>query len=318
MEIGQILIILVPIFFVIILGYIAGHFKMFNAETSKGINTLVTKVALPAHLFVGITTTSRQTLIEKWPFLVALTIGILGFYIVFLFICRYGLKYDLTGSSMFSLNSAQPTFAFMGIPILGSLFGAQAVAIPIAITGIVVNAMLDPLATIIGTVGQRNAKGNDNHDSLFKVMMKSILHGLLEPLALAPLIAVILTLLGFHSPKLLQHSLEQIGSVTSGVALFAIGVTVGIRKISISLPSLSIALLKTVIQPLLMLGIATAMGMSSDDITKLVLLVAFPGSAVAAMIALRFESMEAETASAFVISAVLSTITLPILISLLM
>ena len=46
---------------------------------------------------------------------------------------------------MFSLNSAQPTFAFMGIPVLGSLFGMQEVAIPIAITGIVVNAMLDPL-----------------------------------------------------------------------------------------------------------------------------------------------------------------------------
>ena len=40
-----------------------------------------------------------------------------------------------------------------------------------------------------------------------------------------------------------------------------------------------------------------------------------PGSAVAAMIATNFESQEAETASAFVISAVLSIISLPILIA---
>ncbi|MDQ0207719.1 putative permease [Alkalicoccobacillus murimartini] len=50
----------------------------------------------------------------------------------------------------------------------------------------------------------------------------------------------------------------------------------------------------------------------------LVLLVAFPGSAVAAMIAVRFESMEAEAGSAFVLSAIISVLTLPFLISLLM
>ncbi|BBP92890.1 hypothetical protein BsIDN1_65080 [Bacillus safensis] len=49
---------------------------------------------------------------------------------------------------------------------------------------------------------------------------------------------------------------------------------------------------------------------------KAVLLVAFPGSAVAAMIATRFEKQEAETASAFVISAIMSLITLPIIIAL--
>lgn len=42
-----------------------------------------------------------------------------------------------------------------------------------------------------------------------------------------------------------------------------------------------------------------------------------PGSAVAAMIATRFESLESETVSAFVISAVISLAILPVLISLL-
>lgn len=64
--------------------------------------------------------------------------------------------------------------------------------------------------------------------------------------------------------------------------------------------------------------IAWAMGTSQEDTTMLVLLVAFPGSAVAAMIAVRFESMEAEAGSAFVLSAIISVLTLPFLISLLM
>ncbi|MET3210843.1 UNVERIFIED_CONTAM: putative permease [Paenibacillus sp. PvR008] len=188
MATGHIFIILIPIFFVILIGYFAGLFKAFNPASSKGLNTLVTKFALPAHLFIGITTTPRETLIQKWSFLVALLLGVIGFYIVLLVGYRLIAKKALTESSMFALNSTQPSFAFMGIPVLGSLFGSAAVAIPIAITGIVVNAILDPLASILGTVGQRKTTEADAKGNLFTVTMKSVLHGLSEPLACVPLI----------------------------------------------------------------------------------------------------------------------------------
>lgn len=98
--------------------------------------------------------------------MISLVIGIVGFYVIILLLLRFLFKYDLTDASMFSLNSAQPTFAFMGIPVLGSLFGMQEVAIPIAITGIVVNAMLDPLAIIVGTVG-RSSKNKRKRQTAF-------------------------------------------------------------------------------------------------------------------------------------------------------
>ncbi|WP_258296855.1 AEC family transporter [Paenibacillus peoriae] len=319
MATGHIFIILIPIFFVILIGYFAGLFKAFNPASSKGLNTLVTKFALPAHLFIGITTTPRETLIQKWPFLVALLLGVIGFYIVLLIVYRLIAKKGLTESTIFALNSTQPSFAFMGIPVLGSLFGSAAVAIPIAITGIVVNAILDPLASILGTVGQRKTTESDGtKGNLFKVTMKSVLHGLSEPLACVPLFGVVLTLCGFHAPKLLQSMFDQIGNITAGTALFAIGVTIGIKKITFSPKALSIAVLKAIVMPIVMLGIAVLIGLSHEDVTKAVLLVAFPGSAVAAMIATRYETLETEAASAFVISSVLSLISLPLLISLLL
>lgn len=151
-----------------------------------------------------------------------------------------------------------------------------------------------------------------------KVTVKSILHGLSEPLACVPLIGVILVLCGFQSPHLLEKSLEQIGGITSGAALFAVGVTIGIRKVQFSPTAFGISILKVVVQPLIMLGIAHAIGLSSDDVTKLVLLVAFPGSSVAAMISLKFDSLAGETASSFFISALMSLVTLPFFISWLM
>ncbi|MFP7478710.1 AEC family transporter [Terribacillus saccharophilus] len=321
MSFGEIFIILVPIFFVILLGFIAGNRGIFNKETSKGINTLVTKIALPAHLFVGITTTSRETIFDKASFLVALLIGVIGFFIVLLLITKWTTKYDFVTSTMFSLNSTQPTFAFMGIPVMGSIFGADAIAIPIALMGIIVNAVLDPMSTIFGTIGTRNkdAESAENKESLFKVTMKSIAHGLTEPLACVPIIGLILVLVfNFHLPELGEKSLDQIGDVVSGVALFAVGVTIGINKIKLSFSAFSIAILKAVVQPLVMVGIALALGLAHNDFVQAVLLVSFPGSAVATMIAIRFKSLETEVASAFVISAILSIVTLPFLITAIM
>ncbi|MFJ6413020.1 transporter [Terribacillus saccharophilus] len=321
MSFGEIFIILVPIFFVILLGFIAGNRGIFNKETSKGINTLVTKIALPAHLFVGITTTSRETIFDKASFLVALLIGVIGFFIVLLLITKWTTKYDFVTSTMFSLNSTQPTFAFMGIPVMGSIFGADAIAIPIALMGIIVNAVLDPMSTIFGTIGTRNkdAESAENKESLFKVTMKSIAHGLTEPLACVPIIGLILVLVfNFHLPELGEKSLDQIGDVVSGVALFAVGVTIGINKIKLSLSAFSIAILKAVVQPLVMVGIALALGLTHNDFVQAVLLVSFPGSAVATMIAIRFKTLETEVASAFVISAILSIVTLPFLITAIM
>lgn len=316
MSVGHILYILVPIFFVIILGWLAGHYKSFDASSSKALNALVTKFALPAHLFIGITTTDRKALIEQWPFLLALFLGIAGFYAVLLLLSRFAGKQSLKDASMFALNSAQPTFAFMGIPVLGAIYGSSVVAIPIALTGIVVNAVLDPAATIIASVASRNS-GRERNGHFGRLIWNSILHGLKEPLALVPLIGVVLALSGFHSPDLLNKSLNQIGDITSGAALFAVGVTIGVRSISFSVSAFAISLLKTIVQPLLMLLIAYLCGLSSADTVKAVLLVSFPCSAVAAMIATRFESLESETASSFVISAVISLVTLPLLISIL-
>ncbi|MED3787402.1 AEC family transporter [Peribacillus frigoritolerans] len=315
MNIGNIFLTLIPIFFTIIIGYLGGYFKVFNSESSKGLNTLVTKFALPAHLFIGITTTSKQTLINQWSFFLTMTIGVIGFYIILLIVARFVFKFDLTKASMFSLNATQPAFAFMGISVLGSLFGAQEIAIPIAITGIVVNALLDPLATIVGTVGQSGlGKSKDEKTNILGI----VLHGLSEPLACIPLLAVVLTLLGFQAPDIIKNALDQIGSVTSGVALFAVGVTVGIRKISLRPIAFGISILKVVAIPIYMILVAHLIGLDHADTIKAILLVSFPGSAVAAMISTRFDSLSTETASSFVISTILSLITLPIYISLLM
>ncbi|MFP7486454.1 AEC family transporter [Priestia filamentosa] len=313
MSIENLFILLLPVFFVILVGYLAGYFKFLSADNAKGLTTFVTKFALPAHLFVGIVTTSRDKLLEELPFFIVMTVGMLGFFLIVMIVSSFFFKKNLTRSAIYGLNSTQPSFAFIGIPVLGGIFGAAAVTVPIAITGIVVNAFLIPAATLIGAVGN-NKSGNEK---LSTIIGRSLKKGISSPLAFVPFIALILAIFGVHFSGTFTGMFDMIGDTVSGVALFAIGATVGIKKFSLNTKAIGISFLKIVIHPLFMLAVALIFGLSNSEAIMAVLLVSFSCSSVAVMVSAEFKELEKETASAFVISTIFSLLTIPLFIALL-
>ena len=66
----QILSVLLPVFFVLLLGYFAGRAKAFDSDQVAGLSELVLDFALPASLFVGTVRTPRTRArmgAEHWP-----------------------------------------------------------------------------------------------------------------------------------------------------------------------------------------------------------------------------------------------------------
>ena len=84
--------VLLPVLFVILLGYWAGRSHRFDTDQVKGINALVLDFAFPALMFVGISSTSRSEMFAELPFLFSLFIGFAGFYVAALFIGRRLLR----------------------------------------------------------------------------------------------------------------------------------------------------------------------------------------------------------------------------------
>src|SRR5580700_3665440 len=87
-----ILTALIPIFFVLALGYLAGRFKRVDNQRVAELNTLVMEYALPASLFAATWRTSREALIGQWPMVVALGFGMLIIYAVAYFLQRRVFK----------------------------------------------------------------------------------------------------------------------------------------------------------------------------------------------------------------------------------
>src|SRR6202453_1857021 len=73
---------LLPVFFVLALGYIAGKRRSFNADQAAGLSKLALSFALPASLFVGMTEIPRDLLLEQGRLVLALILAHSGLFLV--------------------------------------------------------------------------------------------------------------------------------------------------------------------------------------------------------------------------------------------
>ena len=65
MNIGGLVGALLPVFFVLALGYFAGKRNAFDADQAAELSKLALGFALPASLFVGMTEIPRELLLQQ-------------------------------------------------------------------------------------------------------------------------------------------------------------------------------------------------------------------------------------------------------------
>ena len=184
MSVADIISVLIPVFVVIALGYLAGARKIFDEDQVDGFNEFVLGFALPAMVFVGVVSTPRSVLAGDVALFVGVTAVQLLFMLLGLVLFRVVLKRDLASSAIVALMIAVPTAAFMGTPILDALFRKPSSSLAISLYAISVNAVILPLAIVILEWATRPR----DQDQAFGTVLRRVLITTASPLAARPTI----------------------------------------------------------------------------------------------------------------------------------
>ncbi len=115
--------VLLPVLFVLVIGYWAGRSRKFDADQVNGVNELVLDFALPAIMFVGIVKAAPGQTAAETPLILAIVAGFFGFYLVVLAASLLVLRHSLGEAALQACSLSFPSVAFMGIPIFKGLFG---------------------------------------------------------------------------------------------------------------------------------------------------------------------------------------------------
>lgn len=310
---NSIVVILLPIFFVLAIGYSAGRAKQFDSTQTSGLNVLVLNYALPASLFVGTTSTSRDRLLQQGTFFLAIFIAFLGLYLIAWLISRFLFHHDVGVAALQAFLITVPTAPFIGVPILGDLYGSSSV-VSIVISAMIMNVIQVPLTLALIEVGQSQKSGK--HSSLSRVLQSSVLKAIKAPVVWVPVLAIVLVLIGIKVPNIVDKMLSLIGIATSGVSIFCSGLTLAAHKLKLSREVVVNSALKMGVQPLLMVVLTFWLNIPNPEAQEGILICALATSVIGVIFASRYRLYESEASSTLLLTSMMMIATLPLAIPL--
>lgn len=308
--------VLMPVLFVLALGYFAGRTKEFDADQVKGINELVLDFALPAIMFVGIVKTAANPPGGETAFLIAVTLALVAFYIVVLLVSLYVLRHSLGEAALQSCLLSFPSVAFMGIPIFKGLFGESGV-LSVTTATVIANLTIAPLTVLLLEMhAQRTARADGETARLIDEVIAALKSSFVKPVVWAPLAAIAVVATGIRVPEPVDAMLTLIGSTTSGVSLFAAGLIIAAYKVNVSYEIIGNVIAKMIAQPLFAVLLAMMFAVREPLGRELILMCAIPSSAFAVLLAPRYNVYETESASTLVLTSFAMVAIMPIAIML--
>lgn len=114
---------LVPVFFGMALGYLAGWTRDVDKRHVAELNALVMDFAVPASMFVTVVQASRRTLLDELPLAANLSISMLILYGATYVMARHAFGAAPGEASIQALTTSLPNYASAGLPLISALLG---------------------------------------------------------------------------------------------------------------------------------------------------------------------------------------------------
>jgi malonate transporter len=305
---------LIPVFFVLGLGYYAGLRRRLDNDNVGALTTTLMQFALPCSLFLGIAKTSPALLRSQSPLLGVLALAMLLTYGLVFWISRTWFRVSVSQAAVQSLTVSFSNNVAIGLPLLSSLYGPSGLLAVAA--GIMAGALVVSPITLVLLEIDAETYGKVVLP-LGRRVRSAVLAALRRPIVLAPLLALIVPVCGFTLPVLVVSSLDLLGKATVGLALFLTGLILSAQKIQFS-GSVAVGLLfKNIAQPALVALLLVLFRLHGQIAAEAFLLAAVPAGFFGTVFGARYGVKSMDASSTLLLSTALSIATLSLAIVLL-
>jgi predicted permease len=202
-------------------------------------------------------------------------------------------------------TSATPVF---GIAVLQPLLGDTSAG-TVGLVALAINLVM-PMAIILLEIESASSSGSKaSRRTQVPTGLKS---GLQSPLLWAPVLGILLVLAGLHLPKEIASALEMIGSATSGVAVFTVGLTLAAHAFHLSKAVILGALARITVQTSVLFALLHLLHVQGPFAREALVCWSFPIATAVVLFAAKYKAMEAESASMLLLSTLSLVVTVPV------
>ncbi len=293
-----------PIFFVLVAGFLLKRHGFIDEAFIKQANRLIFYIALPVKLFSDVGKTSFQGSFDL-RFIAFIVIGTL----ISIPICAAGASVmvkDKSKKGAFVQGAFRGNFLYVGYSLLENIMGSVGSKAPIAFAFVV------PMYNVLGIMILAYYSDSEDRNVDYRGIAKNIVT---NPLILSIAAGVLFSLSGLKLPALADRSFSYFSSLVTPMALLMIGASFRPEKIRANLgTALWASSLKLVILPLLAVFAAYYLGFDHESLLVIYIVFGVPTAAVSYIIS-RIMNADSDLASGIImLTTLLSNISMTLFI----
>ncbi len=307
---SPVLDIILPIFGLLMMGFISARVGWFGQSSVKGLTRFVFDFAVPILLLSTIAKANLPDVIP-WGYVFSYYLGTIIVLILGLFFSRVIRRGTFSEQVISAFSGSFSNTVLLGIPIVILTFGDDAV-LPLFIIIGTHGVFMVPLFTILLELGQ-----NEN-EQLKKIFFRTVNGLLINPLVIGLVCGLILNFLEINLWKPLDEMAKLLSSSVTACSLFALGASLAYFRNNIPWKEVPIIVfLKTIIHPLIIWVMATFVFGIDEKIWiyVLILLAAQPTGVNPFLFASRYNVGKSVSSGSAFLSTIVSIFTLSFLLS---
>lgn len=291
-----------PIFLVMVIGYILKQIGMLNDNFVTVANKFNFKVTLPFMLFKDIAGVDIKAVFDIKYVLFCAIVSTICFWVV------WGtaklLVRDKTLRGAFVQSSFRGSAAVMGLAFIQNIYGSSAMG-PLMIVSAV--PLYNIFSVIVLTFEANDSTGIDKKAKIRQAGINICKN----PIILSILAGLIVGLLGIQFPTLVNKTVSSVAQMATPLALITIGAGFEGRKALAKIaPTMAASMIKLVLQPLVFLPVAAWMGFSGEKMIAILIMLASPTTPSCYIMAKSMNNDEVLTASVIVTTTLMAAFTL--------
>lgn len=291
----------IPIFLVMIVGYIAKQIKMVDDHFVKILNDVNFKITLPCLVFRDIATADFY---EVWDTrYVLFCFGATLISIVVIGVCCKLFYKNKAQMGELIQASYRSSAAVLGIAFIQNIYGNSGMA-PLMIIGSV------PLYNIVAVIVLTFTSAERDVDAKGAIK-KSVIGVLKNPMIIGILMGLIVSLIRWDMPVIVEKTVNNFAVLASPLALFGLGAGFEGRKAVKEIkPTLVATVIKLVILPTVFIPVAVHMGFTTEKLVAALIMLGAPTTASCYVMAKSMGHRGVLTSSAVVSTTFLCSVTL--------
>jgi len=302
MDANVVLMKVLVLFILILVGYIARHLNVFSDDVTKGLNSILIKITLPALIISSLQKEFSPELFTQSIQLLIISFSVYGCCFIFALLMPFILKPRHAEKGVFQFIIMFSNVGFMGFPILSAIFGNEAL-----FYASIYNLPFNLLTFTLGVY--LLVKNTDNGFRLAK-------GHILNPGVFAVVIGFVFFAASIKLPVFIGEPLKLLGDTTIPLSMFLIGAMLRkgkLHHIFMNWRIYIISIIRLIVIPLILYFSLEHFISDKMLLGVIVMIGAMPAAASTPILAEEFGGSSEIAAQGVFISTLLSVLTIPLI-----